>query len=218
MSEPLEMIERRRRILAELSELGLASARDLHQRQLAAETAKDAALLANSLHRISRSLRQTLALEAKLERDRQRADLEDRTEARRDAARRVAQRRQRVEATVERLIWTEYEDAEAGVLVDNLDMLLDEAELTDGFCADPIEVHIARICKDLGLPSPLAGEGVGRGPTDEGSHGDRPIASSAKPDSPAQPLIRPADAGHLLPQREKDDDPVLSDDYWRSSA
>jgi hypothetical protein len=218
MSEPAEITERRRRILAELSELGLASARDLHQRQLAAETAKDAALLANSLHRISRSLRQTLALEAKLDRDAKRDILEDRKEARREAARRVAQRRQRVEATVERLIWTEYEDAEAGVLVDDLDMLLDEAELTDGFCADPIEVHIARICKDLGLPSPLAGEGVGPDPgtTDEGSHGERHSPSSTEPDSPAQPLIRPADAGHLLPQGEKGR--ALPDHPWRSSA
>jgi hypothetical protein len=181
MSEPLEITERRRRILAELSELGLASARDLHQRQLAAETAKDAALLANSLHRISRSLRQTLALEAKLDRDAKRDILEDRKEARREAARRVAQRRQRVEATVERLIWTEYEDAEAAVLVDDLDMLLDEAELTDGFCADAVETHIARVCEELGLANPPL-----RGRWPEGPEG---VEAHSPPNRPAsQPI------------------------------
>ena len=202
--------------LQRLFQRGLELALKIQDDAMAAETADERARLGVAFHRVSRGVRQTAALRAKLDRDAKRQDLEDRTEVRREAARRVAQRRQRVEATIERLIWTEYEDAEAGVLVDDLDMLLDEAELTDGFCADPIEARIARICEELGLPSPLAGEGVGRSPTDEGSHGERHSPSSTEPDSPAQPLIRPADAGHLLPQGEKGR--ALPDHPWRSSA
>jgi hypothetical protein len=96
--------------------------------------------------------------------------------------------------------------------------MLGEDLLHDDFDAAPVEAHIARMCSALGLPSPPAGEGVGQGPTDEGSHGDRHSPSPPDPDGPEKPLIRPAGAGHLLPQGEKDDDPLLSDDYWRSSG
>jgi hypothetical protein len=201
MSDRAEMAERHGRILAELAELGLSSARDLHQQQLAAETPEQKAALANSLHRISRSLRQTLALEARLARDARRTDLEDRTEARRDAARRVAQRRQRVEATVERLIWTEYEDSEAGILVDDLDMLLDEAELTDGFCADPVEAHIQRICEELGLPIPPPSGEVSPEATEGASAADSQLNLLSGP-----------------PQSLRDSSPEGGAIDWRSSA
>ncbi|MDB5419796.1 MAG: hypothetical protein JWP50_3215, partial [Phenylobacterium sp.] len=130
MSDRAEMTERHGRILAELAELGLGSARDLQQRQLAAETPKDAAVLASALHRISRSVRQCLALEARLERDARRQEIEDRDDVRAETERRVGKRRDRIKAAVERLVWTEYEDSEANVLVDDLDMLLDQEELS----------------------------------------------------------------------------------------
>jgi hypothetical protein len=204
-----------------LFQRGLDLALKIQDDAMAAKTADERAKLGAAFHRISRGVRQTAALRVKLAGDAVRCEREVRTEVRREAARRVAQRRQRVEATVERLIWTEYEDAEAEVLVDDLDMLLDEAELTDGFTADAVETHIARVCEELGLPSPLAGEGVGPGPapgtTDEGSHGDRHSPSPAEPDNPAQPLIRAAGAANgLLPQGEKGR--PLPDHPWRSSA
>jgi hypothetical protein len=187
----MAMPEQHTAILAELAELGLSSARDLHARQLAAETPEQASRLAFALHRISRSIRQTLALQAKLERDARRTDLEDLVIAQDAAKARKALRRDQVKATVERLIWIEHEKEgeDADHLVECLGELLAEDLLHDDFDAEPVEVHIAKMCEALGLPYPRAGEGVGRGPTDEGAPGG--------PD---------------------DDDPLFSDDYWRSSA
>jgi len=174
MSDHAEMAERHGAILAELSELGLSLARDLHQRAMTAETPDEAAGLAGAFHRISRSVRQSLALEARLERDRCRADREDQAEIRREHERRVSRRKAQVRAAVERLVWTEAEDdVEAERLVDDLEMLLDEEVLADDFAADPLDAHIERIAADLGLSSalPVHGEGgpsatppAGRGP------------------------------------------------------
>ncbi|MDB5444046.1 MAG: hypothetical protein JWP86_3273 [Phenylobacterium sp.] len=196
MSDRQEITERRARILAELSELGLASARDLHQRQLAAETAKDAALLANSLHRISRSIRQTLALEAKLDRD-------ARKETRREAEARVAQRKAQVKATVERLIWDEAETQEReDHLRDVLTTFLDEDDLYGHLAEGDIDTHIARLCTELGIPPPPAVILRSGGTPDPGD-------PSGLPEIPAQ-LGSPAS-----PCGRAEDD---EDDYWRSSA
>jgi hypothetical protein len=56
----------------------LTLARSIHGRALAAEDDKAASDLGLAFHRISRSVRQTLALEAKLERDQRREAREDR--------------------------------------------------------------------------------------------------------------------------------------------
>src|ERR1700751_6093350 len=109
MSSATDMTERHGRIRAELSELGLIAARDLQVRLLAAETPKDAAELANALHRLSRSVRQSLALEARLHRDAQAAERDDRRDAERQQAARRETRKAQVRAAVERLIWTEAE-------------------------------------------------------------------------------------------------------------
>jgi len=58
------LLEILRGILAELSELGLALARDLQACALAADEASDKADLSLAFQRTSRSVRQTLALEA----------------------------------------------------------------------------------------------------------------------------------------------------------
>src|SRR5215218_9053697 len=76
MATPTAMRERQDRILGELSELGLALARDLQARALAAETVAEAADLGLAFQRVALSVRQALALEAKLERDRQAAERE----------------------------------------------------------------------------------------------------------------------------------------------
>lgn len=166
MSTADEMAERHGRVLAELSELGLTLARDLHARALGAEDAKTAADLGLAFHRISRSVRQTMALEARLERDRTRRDREVDALAAREAETRVQVRKVRVRSLVERMIWNEVESDEAEELVDELELRLDEEAFADDFGADPIEAHVARIRSDLGLPalaspSPRGGGGGG---------------------------------------------------------
>lgn len=154
MSDATEMAERHGRVLAELSELALSLARHLHERALSAEAPEEAARLGGAFHAVSRSARQSLALEARLERDRRRRDQEDRAEAAREARVRVHTRRAQLRAAVERLIWTESEGEEAERLLDDLDDFLDETALYDDFTETPVEAHIQRIGAELGLFPP----------------------------------------------------------------
>jgi hypothetical protein len=109
-------MERHDRVLAELSELGLTLARELHGRALAAGTAgtaEEAQALSLAFHRISRSVRQTIGLEAKLDRERRRQDHDARREGERRADGAATPRKAQVRLAVERAIWTEAEGLEA---------------------------------------------------------------------------------------------------------
>ena len=154
MSDRAEMAERHGRILAELAELGLSLARDVHARAEAAETPEQTATLATAFHRLTRGVRQTLALEARLERDRVRADREDHAEAVRAEKQRASRRYDQVKAAVERLIWTEAEGEDAEQLLADLEDHLDAETLSDDFGQDPLDRHIAKLAKNLGLPDP----------------------------------------------------------------
>jgi hypothetical protein len=157
MTTSAEKIERQDRILAELAELGAALAHDLQARALAADDAALAADLGRAFHTVSRSVRQTLALDAKLERDRQRQSREDRADATRAHAVRADRRKAQVKAAVERCIWSEADGHEAERLLDDLDERLDLDDLADAFAGeDPIAAHIARLCADLGVTAPDA--------------------------------------------------------------
>jgi hypothetical protein len=145
------MAERHGRVLHELSELGLELARKLQARALAAEDDAVAADLALSFHRISRSVRQTLALEARLERERHRQVIDDQALAVRQAETLRRERKARVRLAVERLVWSELEPDEAESLLDGLDDLLEEAALAPTFLEGSVEAHIQRIRQDLGL-------------------------------------------------------------------
>jgi hypothetical protein len=159
MSDGVNTAEREKRILGELAELGLSLARAVHERALAAETSAEMTELALAFHRTSRSVRQTLALESKLERDGARRDREALVEAARAHETGVTRRKHQVRMAVERSIWTEAEGLEAERLVDELDDLLEEESLADDFTAEPVEAHVARIRGDLGLSA------VGQGPS-----------------------------------------------------
>ena len=188
MSAPPDMAERHCLLLGELAELSMSLARRLHEQAMAAEPAEGLVL---AFQRVSRSLRQTLALEAKLEREHRRGALEDARLADETRRARVKARRSQVNAALTRLIWTEGERCEIGEHLVDLNRLLEEESFHDGFLDDPVEAVIARIREDLGLPandaapgeapSPLAGSTAGR--PDDG----RPCASptiwrSAAPD------------------------------------
>lgn len=151
MSTPAEMAERHGRILSELSELGLGLARDLQARALAAEDTATAADLALAFHRISRSVRQSLALEARLDRDLRRHSRDDREEAEREAAARVKQRKAQLRKAVERAIWDEVEGEEAECLVYDLDDLLQLEAASEEFTLAPVAAQIARLREGLGL-------------------------------------------------------------------
>jgi len=159
MSDAAERAERHGRILAELSELGLALARKLQAAAVAAQEPKVAAELGLAFHRISRSVRQSLALEARLERERER----DAREAARAAAaeaqtprpepevlRALARRKAEVRDRVERLAWAEFdlEDAEDEAL-EFLETQLDALARSETFLFDPIEHQVRRLWSQL---------------------------------------------------------------------
>jgi hypothetical protein len=139
-------------MLAEFAELCLGSARDLHARQLAAENVAEAAALAGALHKVGRSLRQSMALEAKLRRDEETARHEVEAAAVRGVEDRRERRRTQVSAMVERIIWDETEDewlAEGRIA--ELSDHLDAETLADGFDVKPLEAVVARLLDRLGL-------------------------------------------------------------------
>ena len=154
-----EKRERQDRILAELSELGAALARDLQARTLAATDIAEASDLGLAFQRVSRSVRQTLALGAKLDRDQQRADREDRTEAQEARTAYAERRKAQVQIAVKRCIRYEHSGHDAENLLDELNDRLDEDALHDVFAGESdIDLHIARMCAELGVPEPGADE------------------------------------------------------------
>jgi len=165
MATPPEMRARQDRILTELSELGLALARDLQGCALATADMSEKADLSLAFQRTSRSVRQTLALEAKLERDRQVAEREHHETVQRAEAHRVERRRTQVKLAVERCIWSEADGDEAELLLIELEDRLERDDLGEALAGDdPVETHIARLCAELGLESPPpCGERVGSG-------------------------------------------------------
>jgi hypothetical protein len=160
MFNPTEMVERHGRVLAELSELGMTLARALHEKALAAETPQQACELGLAFHRISRSVRQTLALEARLERDRlrlAREKVQAEAEADRHRLSGLSQRKSRVRAAVEQLIWTEADDDEAEAMIEDLETHIEISALDDAFLAGTVQDQVDRVRAQLGLVAEEAG-------------------------------------------------------------
>jgi len=187
MDSDAEMMERHARLLGRFAEQAASLAEDLCTAALAAESVEQKQALTLAFHRTGRTLRQTLALEAKLRRDAKRQDHIADDRAGKTATVRAEARKAQVRRAVEALIWDEAEDDEQVGLVEQLIERLDaEALDAETFLAEPPDLQIARICQALGLPPGVIPR------------------SGAKPD--------PEDPSGI------DDDPLLSDDYWKSSA
>jgi hypothetical protein len=166
--------ERQDAVLAELSELGLTLARELHARALAAETPQEADKLALAFQRVSRGVRQTFALELKIERARNEDEREAARQARLGAAdpgyrdepidpevaatqARYGERFRRVRGALKRLMWDEADrdEEEFEILSDDLEHRLDEAALREDFFDAPIDALIRQIKADMGLRGEL---------------------------------------------------------------
>jgi hypothetical protein len=150
--------ERRARMLQALGDGALSLAMNLHARAMAAQDDAMAVELAGAFHKVSRSVRQSLALEAQFERDEARKAKEAEDKAARDRARRVSTQGDQVRLRVERLIWNEADGKEAEALLADLDDLLELAAADADFLDLPVEVLVARIAHDLQLAAEAAGE------------------------------------------------------------
>ena len=185
MSIATETPEPQDRALAELLELGMAAAREVQARLLAAEDAKAVCDLSLAFNRVSRAVRQTIALQAKVGRERRREGRDQAAEIKRADEGRASRRQLQLRTAVERRIWTEAEDDEAERLIDELDDLVSEEALYEGFGQEPVAAHIARICTDLGLPVPSPLGEVAPTATEGACAADSPLQV---PGGPPQPL------------------------------
>ncbi len=149
-----DMTQRHAAILAEVAEICLESVRDLAVRQKDADDPEQAALLAGALHKVSRSLRQTLALEARLVREAQRALREDRDDAVKQRTFQTQVRRAKVKSALNQLVWNEYEGDEAEAWEMAVGECLDDEELVDSFTTEPLDTQVERIRKSIGLGEP----------------------------------------------------------------
>lgn len=200
-------------MLEELAEIGMDLARALRRRVLAQAAAAEGAMDAPALleqhggdpgltfSRIARAVRQTLALEARLDQDHQAREHEAQAErvaaqAARQAAehgeqrRREFDRQEAVEAVIERAIEAEADERDAEGLLDDLYEKLAHADEAGDFARYSVDELVARIRRDLGLAPDPGQDNQGRdnGGWDDGdSSGEAPsTASSPAPPSPAK--------------------------------
>ena len=140
-------------ILDELAKLGLSLARELHRRATEAEDDEASARLAMAFHHVSRSIRQSLALQARMERDRARDAAQVREDAERGRAASREARKGEVRAAVQRLAWTEKPDWNLFTTRERLDLIVDAEADADGFLDIAVDELVARIARLLGLSS-----------------------------------------------------------------
>ena len=146
-------------VLRELAELGMGLARTVQAQaidQASGASAQDegalpawarGADLGLTFARIARAVRQTVALEAKLYRDRQAGHDKARAERAVETRLRGIRRKAKVIEIVERVVERE-SDAER--LLDDLDERLQDEDDAD-FADRPLGELVARICRDLGV-------------------------------------------------------------------
>jgi hypothetical protein len=175
MDAPFPDVDPAEAMLAALAGLDLSLARHVHACAMATEDPAEVADLAKAYQRISRCVRQSLALHARLKRDRER-DARDHPpppappppKPARDAHR-IAERREALRAPVQRVVWSEYEHSEdedeAGYYFDLLEQRLAYGVRDNSFglvacdgdwVVEPLDDHIVRLCDSLDLPEVAA--------------------------------------------------------------
>ena len=172
--------------LARLAALDLAAVDEVHGRLMAAEDGAAVADLGRTYQRLARSLRQTLALNARLKRERERAlreAAENPRPSKPPGGVAIARRIREVRQAMHRIIWNEYErepetfdDDVYESLAHDMEMTVTRECMTASFCDEPLDDHIARLCLSLELPAELAE-----------TWRDLPDPPDEIPDSPADP-------------------------------
>ena len=163
-------------MLARLAACDLSAAERVHERLMAAETAGDIPELGRTYQRIARSLRQTLALKARLEREAALAASDGAMNAAKPpppGGLAVARRIRDVREAVLRVIWDEAEGEEAQDYEDALEGRLAVESLGDDFRRETLDDNVARLClrlelspegRGLARPARSAGRSAGRAP------------------------------------------------------
>ncbi len=206
---------KRLQMLQELAEIGMDLARAVHRQALAEAPAIEAGEgavahppaggdLGLVFSRIARAVRQTLALEARLEQERSARDRAAGQGPGRqgvEAKWRARRRRQEVSSFVEQLIEAESDRDDVEHLLADLAERLDDDEDAGALADRPIGELIAGICRDLGLTpdwSLWADEDWAAQAVTAGTPGPRPAGSGPPPgagpaEAPGQAVAVPGE-------------------------
>lgn len=188
MSEAKDIADRSQQMLARLAELTLDAAENLHGRLIEAEAPAEAQGLGLAFERVSRSLRQTLLLEAKLEKDVLAAQREVEALQARAAEALYPVRRARVRsAVIDAIAEASERPEEAEELADTLEANLDAYLRDPEFAAMAFADLVDRLCRDLGLYDDQDDEDEDAEDADA-EDDDAP----GPPDAPGAPLPEPA--------------------------
>jgi hypothetical protein len=153
MSEPIQ-IERDEEMLGQLAELDLAFAKALYARAMAAEESAEMAELGRTYKAVARSLRQTLALRDRMQRQRRQEAREAAPKPVRDAGR-IARRKGELREAVRKVIFHETEGETQDYLWEELDEKLDEV-VPDDWGSEPLDAQVAWLCGEFDLPPEAA--------------------------------------------------------------
>jgi len=155
MTDVVEIVDRDAQMLSRLAELDLAAAERVHARLMTTDDAHEVVELGRTYQRFARSLRQTLALKARLVRDseeRAKRELAARPgRAPQDPAALEA-RKAEVREAVSRIAWDEYEREDAKEVLLEFEDLLPLAAGEESFLTEPVAVVAARLCALLEIP------------------------------------------------------------------
>ena len=149
---------RDQQMLGDIAERAYALACKLSDQAMAAETPEATGKIAGDFHRVARTLSQTLTLKTRMAREAER-DLRDNPPPPappppRDTAR-IRQRIDDLRQPVRRVIWAEHQDSDDDDIVEYFSDLLEtrmQLRARDSaFGLEPLDAHIVRLCRDLGL-------------------------------------------------------------------
>ena len=147
---PTPALSRDEEMLAEIAERDFALACRAHDEAMAAERDQLPAL-SRAYQKATRSLRQTLALKAKLTRAQDETARKAKARAETERAGRIHDRKEQIRLPLERAIWDEAEDDDSAEReVVRLDDLVEVAARAEGFLDEPVEQLITRIAHALG--------------------------------------------------------------------
>jgi hypothetical protein len=194
MTHPGADVDPAEAMLAELAGLDLTLARHVHACAMTTEDPSEVADLARAYQRIARSLRQSLALHARLKRDRERGERETPSTPKpppvpaRDPAR-IAERQAQLRAATRRIVWSEYETepeeafADFAFLEARLEVLARDDTFGlviqgEAWAPQPLDNHVADFCRDLRLRH-AAWRDLPDPPPADDPVSDRPLESSA---------------------------------------
>lgn len=149
MSTDVDMRERHGRVLAEMAEVGMAMVRRLGETMLRTEDVRVQAQIGQAFHRVSRTVRQTIALEFRLAQA-ARADASDASLAAAPVARPAASPPPSPpRAARERTGWNEHERPDCDEALDALEDLLDTEDPDPETLREALGASMARLRQDL---------------------------------------------------------------------